>query len=366
MWMRSWLALVVCVAFAAVTVFLGVAEPSDRHWVAYSAFWIFGVLLLGTEQLHAWRAKRSETARVQLDEGVTFRPRRARLLALAVPLAIVGGLLFWATPGEGWPIRLASGAMVAAGLALSLLLLSPRPFSDFVRFEPEGLVLGRGHYEVRVPWSEIESLQLDGRAWSIHIEAPRLDRLGIVVPAGGDEAAARAQLARTVQRNRAFVGADLRFTPWRYGLDPGLTMRALEQRLKPLPPDAVRIEVVARYRPHGGSDRLRARLDPAEGGAVWRQRRFDDGRVQEVERTLTLAQTRRVLDELEARHAWQLPEAPPRVMDGLAVSFIFVRGPLKHHVKLEGLDRREQPASLLLDYLLGLAAFPPDVAEPSP
>jgi hypothetical protein len=119
--------------------------------------------------------------------------------------------------------------------------------------------------------------------------------------------------------------------------------------------------ILARYLPHGGSDEIVARLRE-DGGRLERIRTPERSLALRFIRELTSDESRRLAEELERSHAWNLPDQHGPVIDGLSCGVALAKGDRLHHCWLRGGDPslRSSDASLpvhqkLLALLCGLA-----------
>lgn len=110
----------------------------------------------------------------------------------------------------------------------------------------------------------------------------------------------------------------------------------------------------ARYRPHGGLDRIVVRLR-ADGGTVERMRTPFCGAPERHARTLDADEAARAAAGLAARDAWRLGDHREAVIDGLACGFALVHGERRHAMQLHS-RLHESKHSELLRFSIDLAS----------
>jgi hypothetical protein len=89
------------------------------------------------------------------------------------------------------------------------------PARQFLRFDPDGIVIGLPRYRVRIPWDEIVALGAIEFANTPFVTLGLADASRIPV----EPPAAAARFAKTVASNRRWMDCDVTLLPRNFGLD---------------------------------------------------------------------------------------------------------------------------------------------------
>ena len=211
---KDWLLLAIAVAFCGAAVFIWHADR--RTALVTLAF--FGACAATFVAIirRKLRERRFSASVVRIVGGVDIPIARERLVALSGGAIVVGGVLFFVATEYGWLFR-SGGALIALfGVAMIIAMALGLPARQFLRFDPDGIVIGMGRYRVRIPWDEIVSLGEIEFANTPFVTVGLADASRIAV----EPPAAAARFAKTVASNRRWMDCDVALLTRNFGFDP--------------------------------------------------------------------------------------------------------------------------------------------------
>ncbi len=123
------------------------------------AFFGSGAFLLAWLQWRKYVEHRQTLTSVDVVGGVRIYPRRAFMLVMGGWLAALGLVLF--VFGTSYPglLRWIAAFIFVCGFVLCVLTVLRQYPPGFLQFEPDGLMIGRRGWQVRVPWDCIYAVE---------------------------------------------------------------------------------------------------------------------------------------------------------------------------------------------------------------
>jgi hypothetical protein len=166
--------------------------------------------------------------RVDVVGGVPIPMKRSTPAIMGASLVLVAATMLWGYRSMPIHILLCCLVMGGAGAALLVLLALGRVGGGTLTFEPEGLRITNAKGAYLVHWSNVTS----AHAAEYHRNPAVLLRVRDVAKlvesaTGPDVTAARASVAKAVQRNRTWAACDVFVSTFQYGIDPVLFAKAV-------------------------------------------------------------------------------------------------------------------------------------------
>ena len=218
---EDWGLLAISLAFC-----LGAAAiwRNDRP-VAIQTFAIFGgcTLVFIAIIRRKLRADRFKPTVVRITGSVDIPMKQGRLIAVAVGCSIVGVAIAFADPRDPLFYRALGGFIALVGATLLVLLATGVYRRQFIRFEPDGIVVGEATYRYRIPWDSVTAVAPFEYASNpfIGLGIDDVDRLEVTPPKR------RRRLERKVRSNLKWFGTSILLAPLSYGMETTLLAAAL-------------------------------------------------------------------------------------------------------------------------------------------
>lgn len=201
--LEDWTTFVISVAFCILGVALALLTGDWRTGVVTLAFFGGCALVIGGIVLRKRRARDFRALSVSIRGSTDLRLSDGPLLPLCAGMVAVGAIMFFVGTTYGWIFRGIGAFIAAVGTAMIALQLAGVLRRHYLRFEPEGLVIGEGRRTRRVPWDEIRAVSA-GEISDNPVVFLTLD--GIAAPVA--------------------------LTPWLYGLEVAPLVAALERYVR--------------------------------------------------------------------------------------------------------------------------------------
>jgi len=223
--------LLISLVFTAAGVFI-VAQKGEPTGFAVIAF--FG----GCTAVAVWMLVRKTRARrdlhaesIDIIGGVPLRANRTAATIAAVGMTVMGTVMALTGPAIGTIWVGLSYLIALIGVVLIAMILRGTLASQYLQFEPEGLVFGRSDTTFILAWDNIAALGRavigDHDALLIHVH----DTDALLLSVLPQDRATRSQkrLAKTIRSNRAWWDADLLIMPVHYGTSIVLLARVIHR-----------------------------------------------------------------------------------------------------------------------------------------
>ncbi|HSY23579.1 MAG TPA: hypothetical protein VK841_15740 [Polyangiaceae bacterium] len=227
--LTDWLLLLGSLAFTVVAALLLVAGRDARGAIACLTF--FGMCTAVATWILVLKLRMRASAdavRVSIVGGVAIPSRDSLRWIGGAGLAVGGSILVWSGAAIGVVFQGLSVFMAGAGVTLMVLLATKRVGGHSLTFSPEGLRVANGAESFVVRWTNLAAVDAaefhSNPVVLLHVR----DADEVVATAKGpDVERARRRVARMIQKNRGWVGCDVFFIPYHFGLDAVLLTKAL-------------------------------------------------------------------------------------------------------------------------------------------
>ena len=156
--LEDWSTLGISVGFCLVGVALLLLTPDWRTGVVTLAFFGSCAVVIGGIVLRKRRARDFRALSVSIRGGTDLRLSDGPLMPLCAGMVVLGAIMFFVGTTYGWIFRGIGAFIAAVGAAMIALQLAGLLRRHFLRFEPEGLVIGERRRTRRVPWNEIRAI----------------------------------------------------------------------------------------------------------------------------------------------------------------------------------------------------------------
>jgi hypothetical protein len=175
------------------------------------------------------RMRGSESAvRVSIVGGVAIPSRDGQRWIAGAVLALGGGILLWSGAAIGVVFQSLSVIVAGTGAVLMALLATKRVGGHSLTFSPEGLRIANRSESYLVRWSNLAGVDAAELHSNPVVMLNVRDAEELVASADGpDVGRARRNVARMLDKNRRWVGCDVCFIPYHFGLDAVLLVKAL-------------------------------------------------------------------------------------------------------------------------------------------
>jgi hypothetical protein len=201
--LEDWSTLGISVAFCLAGVAFLLLTPDWRTGVVTLAFFGSCAIVIGGVVLRKRRARDFRALSVSIRGSTDLRLSDGPLMPLCAGMVVLGCIMLFVGTSHGWVFRGIGAFIAAAGALLIALQLAGVLRRQFLRFEPEGLVIGERRRSRRVPWDEIRAIS----AGEIH------DNPVVFLTLDG-------------------IGAPVAIMPWLYGLEVAPLLAALERYVR--------------------------------------------------------------------------------------------------------------------------------------
>lgn len=221
---RDWLLLFVSLAFVAIGALLVALGRARRENVAALVFFA-GCAAVGVWTIVRKREMRASTSalRVEVVGGVPIPMKRSTPAIMGASLVVVAATMIWGYREMPVHILVCCVVMAGAGAAVLVLLSLGRIGGATLTFASEGLRIANAKGSFLLHWSNVASV-LAAEHYRNPAVLIRVRDVGMLVESatGPDVAAARASVAKSVQRNRKWAACDVFVSPFQFGIDPVL------------------------------------------------------------------------------------------------------------------------------------------------
>lgn len=219
---KDWLLLAISLAFTAVSALMWSGDP-DRALVA-GAFFGLCTVVAATTVVRKLRNARLRPLRAAIAGGVSIRPSRGRVLALATAVGGLGVVIAVFGSGFPWLMRAMGWSLVLVGAGLLAGVAFGRIPAEYLRFDPQGITFGGRRFSTLVPWDRIARVAQgelhDNAVLLLWVDDPAAV---IATPASHQQRAVGKLLS-----NEAWIGAHLMVMTGLYGFDLPLLAAAVE------------------------------------------------------------------------------------------------------------------------------------------
>lgn len=214
----DWALLAICVAFCALSVFI---FPSNWR-LAVTTFALFGggaivAIVILRRKLRAARFAATATD-ISVAPGVELRAGRMQSVGVGAGLLVVGLVIALVDPSSPWLIRGCGFFMAVVGVVVLVMAVSGRINAKYLRFEVDGLVLGRAGYTALIPWDALASIAEAEISNNGCVVLQLTDAARVVVT----PASARGKFEKELNRNRRLCGHDVLLMGANYGVNAAL------------------------------------------------------------------------------------------------------------------------------------------------
>lgn len=187
-----------------------------------STFALFGgmgavAIVILRRKLRAARFTAKATA-VSVAGGVELRAGRLQSVGIGAGLLLVGLVVALVDPSSPWPMRACGAFMAIVGFAVLVAAITGRVLLKYLRFEVDGLVLGRAGYTALVPWDALAAVSEFEVASNGCVGLRLTDPSRVVVT----PATAAAKFAKELQKNQRWHAHDVVLMGAHYGVDAPL------------------------------------------------------------------------------------------------------------------------------------------------
>ncbi|HEX7221378.1 MAG TPA: hypothetical protein VF280_19405 [Burkholderiales bacterium] len=198
--LEDWTTFGISVAFCVIGIALALATEDWRTGVVTLAFFGGCAIVIGGMVLRKRRARDFRALSVSIRGSTDLRLSDGPLVPLCAGMVVVGAVMFFVGTTYGWIFRGIGAFIAALGTVMIALRLAGILRRHYLRFEPEGLVIGERRRTRRVPWDEIRAVSAGEIA----------DNPVVFLSLDG-------------------IAAPLALTPWLYGLEVAPLVAALER-----------------------------------------------------------------------------------------------------------------------------------------
>jgi hypothetical protein len=221
---EEWTLLAVSVAFCAIAVLI-MLSTQWRTAVIVLAFFGSCALIFGSNIRRKLRERKWEHATVRVAGGVNIYMDAPRMGFIALGCFIVGATIYFVGTDAPMFMRLIGAfvALVGVGLAIAIAMGFYR--RQYLRFEPDGVVLGQPGYSFRVDWDNI--------AHVVAFEYASNPMVGMMLHDPGavsvDPPASLPKYEKLIRSNRATMNVDVFLAARLYGIDGPALANALQR-----------------------------------------------------------------------------------------------------------------------------------------
>lgn len=168
--------------------------------------------------LRKLRERGFRALRVSVEGSRNIEADKTFLISLSTGLLAVGAVIFVVGTTVPWHIRAIGAFMALCGMFL-LAAWAGGLLRQYLRFEPEGLVLGLRRFEYRVPWDSIAGIRTMEIADNplVYLVVPDTAHITVAPPA------ARRKFVKHLRRNGICIA------PAVFGMDTPPLLAALER-----------------------------------------------------------------------------------------------------------------------------------------
>jgi hypothetical protein len=221
--LEDWATLLISGIFCIAGVVLLRDATDWRDGVVTLAFFGACALVIGTIVVRKRRRRKFRALRVSIEGSRNIVVSDAALMSLAAGMLTVGGIMFFV--GAHYPVLFrAIGAFIAlVGGVLVVLRASGLFRSQFLRFEPRGLVVGQQSFEFLLPWDNVRAIA------SFEVHDNPFVRMAVHDLNDIEVRPLRAR--RKAQRYLSRNGGVL-IMPWMFGLEEAPLLAALERYVR--------------------------------------------------------------------------------------------------------------------------------------
>lgn len=211
----DWALLGISVAFCLLAVLI-----FRSNWrLAVSTFALFGgmaavAIVILRRKLRDARFVASATA-VTVTPGVELRAGRVYPLGLGAGLLVVGLVIALVDPSSPWMLRACGAFMAIVGLVVLVMSVTGRMWQKYLRFEYDGLVLGRAGFTALVPWDALATIAEFEISNNGAVALRLTDASRVVVT----PATAAVKFQKELQRTQRWHGCDVVLMAAHYGVD---------------------------------------------------------------------------------------------------------------------------------------------------
>lgn len=201
--LEDWSTLGISLGFCLVGLAFLLLTPDWRTGMVTLAFFGSCAVVIGGIVLRKRRARDFHALRVSIRGNTDLRLSDGPLMPLCAGMVVLGCIMFFVGTAYGWVFRGIGAFIAAVGTSMIALQLTGFLRRHYLRFEPEGLVIGERRRTRRVPWDEIRAIS----AGEIH------DNPIVFLTLDG-------------------IAAPVAITPWIYGLEVAPLLAALERYVR--------------------------------------------------------------------------------------------------------------------------------------
>lgn len=218
----DWAQLAICLAFCIGGVLIWIGGDRQVGLVTLVFFGACAVVAVVTLR-RKLREDRFRADVVHVRGSLDIEAARAPSIATGSGMLIVGAVMTFVATSYPWLFRALGvfiGLVGAVVLAIVALGVAGR---RYLRFEPEGLVIGRFGYRIRIPWDAISRVAEFEMASNSMVGLDLADTLAVEVLPDGK----RAKFERDCARSRGWQQVDIALLPRQFGLDAPPLVAAL-------------------------------------------------------------------------------------------------------------------------------------------
>jgi hypothetical protein len=220
---RDWTLFGISAAFCVLS--LLTLRDDWRAAVGTIAFFGACAFVFSTVILRRRRERKWTRATVRVTGGINIHINGTRFACIALTCCLVGAIMFFVEIGAPIVLRMIGAFICLIGVALSVAVALGLHTRQFMRFDPEGLIVGERAYEARIDWdniADVVTLEYASNAF-VGITLVSLESVRV-------EPATRIEtFLRNVGNARGLFGTDLSILSGNFGIDSVVLAGALHR-----------------------------------------------------------------------------------------------------------------------------------------